>query len=232
MKKRILFFSAAWSTEDVFSPQIKLLCDQYDIVTPDIHQFNNIRDMSDYVINEYQNVYALIGLSMGGFVVQDILTREPSFASKAVLIGTHAHSTPKGGKEFLKGLIDQVRHGKLEELCQLYAEAVLSQDSQKNKTLVELVKTFPLKLGAEKCINHHQACINWEDHTDLLKNITADALILAGEHDAVVSLESQKTLQKLISKAKLEAIKNAGHLVTLENSEQVNEVILNFFNIP
>lgn len=228
MKKRILLFSSAWGTEAVFAPQIEHLRHHYEIIVPDIHQFNNVRAMTDYVLNQYKHVYALIGLSMGGFVAQDILIHEPNFALKAVLMGTHSTATSEGGKEFMQGLIEQVRQGKLAELCPLYSEAVLAKESLKNKSLVELVKSMPLVLGEENCVRHHQACIGWDNHTDQLKNILADVLILSGEHDQVIPFESQKILQNFIPHSRLEIIKHAGHLMTLENSQQVNAVIDDF----
>lgn len=71
---------------------------------------------------------------------------------------------------------------------------------------------MPLTLGEEICI-HHQACIDWGDHTDKLKNIISDVLILSGELDPVVNFESQKILQKFIPHSRLEIIKQAGHFL-------------------
>ena len=91
MKKRLLFFPAAWSTEKVFAPQIEYLDGEYEIIAPNIHQFDNIREMSNFVMAHYQNAYAMVGLSMVGFIVEDILVRQPDFVSKAILMGTYTH---------------------------------------------------------------------------------------------------------------------------------------------
>ncbi|OGT31769.1 MAG: hypothetical protein A3E87_02175 [Gammaproteobacteria bacterium RIFCSPHIGHO2_12_FULL_35_23] len=223
MKPKVLFFPSAWSNHEIFLSQKTALEKNYEVVFPNIHQFKDIEKMADFVVNNYQETYCIIGLSMGGFIVQDILTRYPNFTSKAVLMGIYANAHNNEQKAFFNECIEKIKQGKLSELTSLYAEAVLSQEGFNNSELRNIVENFPLKLGAEVCINHHLACSNWKEHSASFKFIKTKTLVLAGEKDVAVPVSEVKKLADLIPHSKFEIILKAGHLMTLEQPIIVNQ---------
>lgn len=228
MKKRIIILPAAWTTEKVFLPQIEHLQNEYELFFPNIHQFNTVLKMADYIIQNYKDVYAVIGLSMGGYIAQEILIQAPDFCSKVVLIGVDSYALPNEAKNFLSNIIEQVREEKLDELLDLYAKSVLAPESLQDASLLNYVKQLPLNLSTAELINHHQACIAWEDSKHKLKNIKAEALILIGEKDACIPLDNAKILEKNIANSMLKVLQNAGHFLTLESSEKVNKILFEF----
>jgi len=185
--------------------------------------------MADFVVKEYQQVYAIVGVSFGGFVVQNLLARYPNFAGKAVLIGTYTHAHSEELIEFLKNLIQQVEAGHLISLCEEYVNAVLSQDAQNNKELVEQIRMLPQQLGPKGCMNHHRACITWEDHAEKIRGKLTPTLILAGENDlAVLPAETQK-IQNLLPNGVFKIIPAAGHLSTLDQPVAMNKLLQDWF---
>ncbi len=228
MKKKILLFPSAWSNEAVFAPQIEALQNCYEIISPNINQFDSIEVMTNFVVKQYHDVYALVGLSMGGFVVQDILCRYPDFAEKAILMGTYCHTHDAPTKAFYQGLIDQVQAGGFEDVIKIFTNVVISKSRSEDQVLREKISNLPRALGQKYCINHHKACISWQDHTEALKKIRANVLILAGEEDSAVPLKDLQTLHQLILSSQFKIIAKAGHLMGLEEPEQVNQAIQSF----
>ena len=228
MKRKILLFPSAWSNEAVFKSQLAVLQNQYELIFPNIHPFDDIGDMAQFVIGNYHDVYALIGLSMGGFVVQDILCRVPNFAKKAILMGTYCHTHDEGTKTFYRGLLEQVQSGHFEKVISLFTNVVISPARITDQQLRDEVGKLPRALGESYCINHHNACISWRDHTEAVKGIKADTLILAGAVDAAVPLAHLQKLYELIPGSTLKVIQNAGHLMGVEEPEQVNSAIVEF----
>lgn len=227
-KHKILFFPSAWSNESVFEPQLEALKDRYEIVFPNIHPFSDIEVAADFVVSHYQDVYAMVGLSMGGFIVQDILCRYPSFAEKAVLMGTYCHTHDQAVKAFFQSHIDKVSAGGFEEVIKIFTDVVISKTHSGNQVVREKISNLPRALGQTYCINHHKACISWKDHTRAVKDIKASVLILAGAEDGAVPRADLELLHNLIQGSQLKIISQAGHLMGLEEPEQVNLAIIRF----
>ncbi len=61
-----------------------------------------------------------------------------------------------------------------------------------------------------------------------LKKIKIPVLVLIGDHDVINSEESIKNAEKLLPNCKTKTIKNAGHFLSIDQSEIVNKVILDF----
>ena len=66
------------------------------------------------------------------------------------------------------------------------------------------------------------------DHTNVLHKIKVPTLVVVGEFDKLTPPELAKEIANKIVGAKLEIIKNAGHLSNIENSDEFNKVVLNF----
>ena len=69
MRKKILFLPSAWGNELVFKPQIEVLSLKYDTEVIDTAQFNTISQTVKHIVNNYKDIYCVIGLSLGGLSV-------------------------------------------------------------------------------------------------------------------------------------------------------------------
>lgn len=231
-KKKIIFIPGGWSkAEDCFSPQIKFLENDYKLIYPDIHGFNQIESMTDFIVNNYDSVFAVVGLSMGGFVALDILCRYPHFTKNAVLMGTFARPQLDEVKAFFHELLNKIKNKQIElaELCDMYAKDMVSDyDYLHNQQLKEKIKSMPLQFSEEKRTNHNEACINWKGCLNELKNIQANVLLLAGELDKAIPLADMKHLSHTIPNSTLHVIKNASHFMTLDHPEETNALVGDF----
>lgn len=63
---------------------------------------------------------------------------------------------------------------------------------------------------------------------DDLKKITIPVLVLIGDHDVINSDESLTNAEKFLPNCKTETIKNAGHFLSIDQSQTVNKAILSF----
>ena len=67
-----------------------------------------------------------------------------------------------------------------------------------------------------------------EDLTYLLRNIKQETLLIWGENDPDTSIESGKTMEKLLDNGTLITLKNTGHFSYLENPVLINKIIFEF----
>ncbi len=63
---------------------------------------------------------------------------------------------------------------------------------------------------------------------DDFKKITIPVLVLIGDHDVINSELSLTRAQKFLSNSKTETLKNAGHFLSIDQSQTVNKLIVDF----
>lgn len=232
-KPIILLFSAAWGNKAIFKHQIALLENNYQVIEPDIHQFSTINDMSDMVAKEYasKNIAAIIGLSMGGYVVLDLLVKHPDFCRKAIILGSSSLPLTDEVKHFLRGMVAEIENGTApSSYCSAYAQSMLLPENAANPAIQELLTAMLNELGPTRCANRHKACIEWEGHDQAslakLKNLAL--LVIAGKEDKAVDYRETQLIAENIPNATFALIDDAAHFPMLEKPEQVNELITNF----
>lgn len=228
MTQKLVFFPSAWSNELLFAPQIELLKNDYEIIVPDISDFEDIKSIADFVVKQYDDVACLIGLSFGGFIVQQILIDYPDFAPKAVLIATQAHGFDEDIKGFYRYCMQQVQAGKLPELLQPFVEIVISEARQNDRALIESIKDMVLSVGPKACINHHKAVISFNDKRAHLGKIKAKTLIICSSEDFATPPDFHEMIHQKIPTSTLVVLPQGGHFLTLEQPQAVNQHILNW----
>jgi pimeloyl-ACP methyl ester carboxylesterase len=63
---------------------------------------------------------------------------------------------------------------------------------------------------------------------DELKEINIPVLVLIGDHDVINSDKSLKRADEYLNTSKTEIVKNAGHFLSMDQSKEVNEIIVTF----
>lgn len=231
MPKKIIFLPSAWSDEFVFSKQIEVLQNHYEIITPNIHQFDTIDQATAFLLANYYDVYAMVGLSLGGLIAIDLLSKQPSFAKKLILSGTFAHAISDNDRPIYENLIAEVANGKLSHYTQFFADVVTASSTKANISLMAQIQTMVNRVGAQTCMNHHKMALSYIDHTTVLKNITTETFIIVGAEDEATPLAVQKVLRDGIPQSRLEIIPAGGHFVPLEQPEMFNRLLLQCFEV-
>ena len=156
-----------------------------------------------------------VGHSLGGAVTQMLAIEAPERIAGLVLIGTGA-KLPVNPQ--LLDLFLQDRESAINRINE-WQWSKDTPDSIKEKSLAAM-QTVP---GA---IYHgdYLACNNF-DLSSRLHEISAPTLVLAGEHDRMVKPAISEALAKGIPNAQFIQVKDAGHMLPLEQSELVAQYI-------
>jgi pimeloyl-ACP methyl ester carboxylesterase len=82
-----------------------------------------------------------------------------------------------------------------------------------------------LTLGPEVFVRQSRALQSRDDQQSTLMELDIPVLIMCGSEDKLCSLEKHELMHNIINDSKLEVIKNAGHLPTLEQPTKTTEVL-------
>lgn len=183
------------------------------------------RSIGDYVEvirdvlleNDLKGSYA-VGHSMGGLIIMSLAITYPDLLKGLILIGTGARL--RVSPDILEWImIDKERAVK--------AAMEMAFSSKTPRSVVDGAVAEMMKAPSETIFGDFFAC-DRGDVMEEVKSVTMPALIISGLDDLLTPPKYASYLHQAIRGSELVLIPDAGHLVTLENPEEVNRAIETF----
>ena len=190
-------------------------------------------DALDLMDDLGQDRFAVVGLSMGGFVGQLLALKAPERVSALVLM-----CTTSGGPEFKKLFPsmteEQVRaiYG-MEPLARVQAALAPEICPLLRKRYPEVYE-YVVGVRSRMPEDPAQVMLQFFAVSDFmeralpLEDLRCPALVLTGEHDPLVPLGNAELLRKRIKNAGLAVIEDTDHLFFLEKRDEVAGIIHGF----
>ena len=72
------------------------------------------------------------------------------------------------------------------------------------------------------------ACNNYTNGSDAAETINSPSLLILGELDKMINLESGKKFARLVKNSETHIIKGCGHMIMIEKAFEMREKILEF----
>jgi non-heme chloroperoxidase len=180
----------------------------------------------------------LVGHSMGGIAVQSFLLRHPEVAAERVkgivLLSTLARVPLSGPRAAgLRTLIDRL--GELApDSTRVWASpnlgfllARVGFGRHPKPSHVELVRRMMLECAADTRRESPRALLGL-DLTARLPEVRIPTLVIGGTADVITPPAESRRIAALIPGARLEMIEGGGHMLMLEQTERVDELITGF----
>ncbi|MGB0844824.1 MAG: alpha/beta fold hydrolase [Alphaproteobacteria bacterium] len=231
MTENLIFLPGMMCDERLFEPQIKHLSNSFDIVTADLTTQTTIAGIAKSVLDtvKFDN-FSLCGLSMGGIVAFELMKQAPERIHKVALLNTtHWADAPKN-KPIREKQIELVNAGKLRDvIIEQMKPNYLAKQNRDDTNLLNLLVEMAIDLGDEAFINQSLALMSRQDYTSILQDWAKPCLVLCGEEDELCPPERHMEMHGLIGNAVLEIISGAGHISTLEQTDEINLLLTNFF---
>lgn len=213
--------------EALWQHQIKALQGKAEIIVPDMTGSNSIEGLAANALRKAPDRFILAGLSMGGYVAQEILRQAPERVSKLFLIDTSARpDTPEQTRK-RKGLIALANKGDFKGVTPRLLPMLIATERLEDVELTTIITDMAKRVGKEAFIRQQTAILNRIDSRPTLDGLKIPTTIICGEVDALTPPEHAKEMADLIGRnAQLHIIPNAGHLTPLETPEAVTEKLI------
>jgi len=169
----------------------------------------------------------LVGHSLGGVIVEELLVRRPPWVAGAVLVSTSSRLSEKATENWrrlaevveAKGLSDSpasAARGFSEEFAAGHPDVVAAE--------ARLAATTDAKVYAEQA----RAASSY-DYTDALGSVTCPVLVVQGLADRLTPPGGSVLLHRALpAGARLEMIEGAGHNLPIEMPERIAALVLRF----
>ncbi len=227
----IVFLHAFPLNSKMWKYQIQELKDKFNIYTPDYQNLGkeNLKDYADYIYNFCKENgirrAIFVGLSMGGYIIFQLLRDYRDLLEGIVLANTKAISDNKEAKKRRYEMIEKIEREGTLFLEDFYIDKFLKNKSLENESLIrEMIR----EVKKESIISMLKALATREDSTELLREINIPTLIISGMEDELATIEDAKFMHENIKNSRLIIFENCKHLSNLEYPHQFNKAIIEF----
>jgi len=206
----------------LWAPQVAALADIAEPWVADLSRDDSLAAMARRVLAAAPSRFALAGLSMGGYLAQEIMRRSPERVTRLALLDTSARAdTPERAAQ-RRGFIELAQKGQFKGIQPRMLPVYLHPDHLKDRAITEAVLAMAERIGKDAFLRQQQAIMNRPDGREHLKRIAVPTLVLCGRDDQATPYELNAEIARLIPGATFIAIQNCGHLSTMEKPAEVS----------
>lgn len=168
----------------------------------------------------------LAGLSLGGYVVMNVLRRYPELIDGAILVDTKASADDADGIAVRRGFADRAEqegNGWVAEAMMPKLVGTTTRESRPD--VVAAVAAMISDSPAESIAWVQRAMADRPDSLQVLVNVDKPVLVIVGEEDAISTQSECEDLAAAIPGSVFQVIPGAGHLSPIEDPDAVATAI-------
>lgn len=169
--------------------------------------------------------FALVGLSMGGYIAFEILRQAPQRIARVALLDTSARADTPEQSAMRRAQMTLAAQGRLAEIVEQQFPRLVHAARHEDAALRGLFTLMAEEVGAEAFIRQQTAIIGRSDSRPTLGGIRCPALVLVGEHDELTPPERAAEIAAGIAGSRLVTVAGSGHVSTLEQPDEVTRAL-------
>jgi pimeloyl-ACP methyl ester carboxylesterase len=236
--KTLVFVHGYFGGGEQWAAQVQAFGGQFQVITPDLPGFGaashlntpeTIRGLAINVLSQLDSLgvhrFHLVGHSMGGMIVQEMVMLVPERIEKLVLYGTGPMGQMPGRFE----TIDESRKGLWEQGVEASGRRIAATWFKQGESGrgYELCAKIADQASMQAALAGLAAMETWSGEK-ALANIKAPALVLWGDGDRAYLWPQPEKLWREIASAQLAVIPGCAHAVHLEKPYLFNAVLQDF----
>lgn len=227
----VLFLPGLACDGELFAAQQAALAPRARVHVSDVHlRETTLPAMAARLLDEQRGAHVLVGASMGGMLALEVFRQAPRRVRGLALLG----STARADTEALVALRTQAcalfAAGRMDEVLAANVLFAFHRNSQRDKALVQRYLKMLRRAGPDQLIAQNRAVMARADSLPLLPQIACPLLIACGEADGLMPPEHAREMAALAPHARLELVPGAGHMLTMEQPERVNALLLHWLD--
>ena len=171
----------------------------------------------------------ICGLSMGGYVLMNFVTRFPERVRGMVLSNTQCMGDSPEAKQGREANIELIRKGERKQfedkfIANLFAASTPAEHPEIIQSIRVLVNSTP----DDTLMNTLKALAERDSTCEALLDSKVPTLLIGGEEDKIIPAQKLKDLKDIIKDSQLEILPHAGHMSNLEQAEDFNRILKKF----
>lgn len=240
----ILFIHGFPFNKSSWQPQLDFLKATNRVIAYDIRGFGNSTNddkeismslLADDLIKFMDalqiNKAIVCGLSMGGYILLNAISRYPKRFEAIILSDTQCIADSFEAKEKRFKTIKQIEADGITDFTSAFVSTIFCKESLKNKNeLVAKIKDVILSTSQKIIVATLYALAQRHEMCSWLGKISIPVLIICGKEDAVTPLIQSEFILNKIPNSILHSINEAGHMSNIEQPDEFNKHLNSFIS--
>jgi pimeloyl-ACP methyl ester carboxylesterase len=215
-------------TPRLYAEQIPALWSLGPVTIANHTHDDSMRGVARRVLASAPAKFALVGLSMGGYVAFEILRQAPERIAKLALLDTTARPDTPEQTELRRRQIEMARDGRFPGIAQLLFPRFVAPARHDDRALQAAVRGMAEATGAEAFIRQQTAIMGRADSRPDLPAIACPTLVVVGADDALTPPDRAAEIAAAIPRSRHVVVPDCGHLSTLEQPAAVTALLVDF----
>ena len=228
----------------IWRQQIAGLKANFRVIAPDLRGFGQSEAPSaGYSMDVYaDDIVALMdhlglaravvcGMSMGGYVLLNLLDRYPERVKGACFMVTRCGADDEAGKARRFALAEEVMTSGVNVTADLFSRILFAPGTAAN--CPELVAEVAGLMNGMKKEGIAGGLLSMRERPDYCSRLAwfgVPSLVIGGAEDQAIPVEESRIIAARLPSASLRIIPEAGHMVMMEQPEAVNSVLKSFLS--
>lgn len=200
------------------------------VIVADHTRDDSMAAIARRILSQVSGPFALVGLSMGGYVAFEVLRQAPDRVAKLALLDTTARPDLPEQTEQRRRQIEIARSGRFDTIADLLFPRFVAAARNDDAALRSAVRTMAQETGADAFVRQQTAIMNRADSRPSLAAIRCPTLVLVGEDDVLTPPDRAAEIAAGLPLARLVTVPRCGHLSTIEQPEAVTRALGDLLN--
>jgi pimeloyl-ACP methyl ester carboxylesterase len=172
--------------------------------------------------------FALVGLSMGGYISFEIMRQAPERVAKLALLDTSARPDTPEQSEARRAQIALAKTGRLPEVLDALFPRLVHPKHRVDERVRQVLYQMSTDVGVDGFVRQQLANIGRPDSRPGLSAIRCPTLVLVGDSDELTPPDRAAEIADGIAGARLVTVPESGHASAVEQPEYVTRALLEF----
>jgi pimeloyl-ACP methyl ester carboxylesterase len=225
MSLPIVFVPGLLATPRMYADQIPQLWPFGPVTVANHTRDDSMAAIARRILADAPPQFALVGLSMGGYISLEIMRQAASRVARLGLLDTSARPDAPDQSEGRRALIGLARGGRFGEIADMLYPRLVDKSRLNDSALRQVVRLMAQEVGLDAFVRQQAAIIGRQDSRPGLSAIRCPTLVLVGDGDALTPPELAAELAAGIPTARLVKVPGCGHLSTLEQPAAVSKAL-------
>jgi pimeloyl-ACP methyl ester carboxylesterase len=214
----------------LYAEQIPALWQFGPVLLADHRRDDSIKGIARRILAAAPPRFALVGLSMGGYIGFEIMRQAPGHVARLALLDTGAGAKTPERTAQRRPLLELARGGRFAEITDNQFPLLVRRSRHGDTALKAVVRTMNEETGAEAYLRQQEAIMGRPDSRPGFAAIRCPTLVLVGDDDQLTPPALAREMAAGIAGARLVVIADCGHLSTLERPQAVTAALVEWLN--
>lgn len=211
--------------ERMWDPQRAAFSD-HRVTTPNLYRLGEtIDEWADGVLGSVGDDLVVVGASMGGYCALAVARRAPDRVRGVCLVGSRPDADPPERRPVRELWLRRIEE---EGAAGLWAEAGEAIFGSSSAEVREFAERCALERTPDELARALRAIRDRADATAVVAALEVPFLVVVGDRDGLVPLDVARAAAESAREGRLEVVRGAGHVPSLERPDEFNRLLRDF----